>query len=92
METPKEIYLLNLPPSDGLIASKYQILEDDIKYIRADIAKLTWEDIDKIMHIIDYLKYHTDIPLEGRITFCEEVLHKFNEQKDNGQKRRNKDI
>lgn len=52
----------------------------NVRYIRSDIAELTWQDVKLLDELMDtVLKEHKDTPLYE--VFYSEVLRRFNEQK-----------
>lgn len=53
---------------------------DGIKYIRADLAELTWEDIKKIELLLFALECSSVRPYRGEDLY-EEVLRRFLESK-----------
>ena len=83
MEAPKEIYVCI-----DIFRQLHAHEDDDFsttaakhKYIRADLAELTWEDIRKINDLMVEIanKFrHTEVFTEK---FYKEVLRRFNEQK-----------
>ena len=81
METPKEIYVhIRKEPRPSITFSEVEEKDcENIKYIRADIAELTWEDIEKILNCIHWAQ---DC-LGGlmRKAVYEKALCRFNKQK-----------
>jgi len=81
MEAPKEIYISNdhhgwYPKNDGW---------NKIKYIRADLAELTWEDCAGIMDaFFDFMQGITagrETPRHSKEELYKEILHRFLESK-----------
>ena len=77
MEAPKEIYISNdhhgwYPKNDG---------GNKIKYIRADLAELTWDDIRQLFRIADNYESELNRPKYLSEGYCKEVLHRFLESK-----------
>ena len=81
MEAPKEIYISNdhhvwYPKNDGV---------NKIKYIRADLAELTWDTVQDIITIYDMLcsEYYSRLYKHRPDTkiFYKEVLRRFLESK-----------
>lgn len=79
MKAPKEIVLT---PCDFTDIGIFDIEEEtgDIKYIRADLTELTWEDIPIIEELINEVHYEYPNGLSAEC-FGEEVLRRFNEHK-----------
>ena len=81
MEAPKEMYLNDFGRDEECewFVRPLPFAHSVTKYIRADIAELTWEDIDTIV------KLHDDVMTCAGGTpkdFCEETLRRFNEIKN----------
>ena len=75
MEAPKEIYTTTLhygwyPTNEG---------GDKIKYIRADLAELTWEDIGAIIEIWLRLQRESYWREQDRESVSKEILRRFKE-------------
>ena len=83
MEAPKEIYLFEneyCPDELAPIWQEWQMAGvENIKYIRADLAELTWEDISMIHVFISEAIDKSEKFGTGRI--YQEVLRRFNEAK-----------
>ena len=88
MEAPKEIYVEIRHP----ISREYTEIiafetpdKDSVKYIRADLAELTWEDIEKIVDL--YEDVYSDYSCNGNggitntVEHYQEVLRRFLESK-----------
>ena len=84
MKAPKEIY------TDGentyATLPVFSNINSNIKYIRADLAELTWEDIKRINGLMvetankfNHLEVFTE-------KFFVEVLRRFNKEKQNKRK------
>lgn len=56
-------------------------IDGNIKYIRADLAKLTCEDIESIFRIADNYDSEFDKAMYLTKGYCKEVLHRFLESK-----------
>ena len=98
METPKEIYVLHYdtPLSNGQVGSAWNKeigLKNECKYVRSDLAELTWEDIWEICTIVDKVrdefcdnpsmfKLNEITPDSFKKAYGEEVLRRFNEQRN----------
>ena len=88
METPKEIYLTNSIIAEGsvngYVCTDYEQDKTNVKYIRADIKELTWDDIRMLVKDIAEPLWNENEngfhPLVGQ-PFWEEVLRRFNERK-----------
>ncbi len=86
MEAPKEIYLSVIPwiPGDrpGGIYEEWSGLPiggaDNMKYVREDVATLTWQDIAAIDAILS--KTLTEKCPGNDKEYFQEVLRRFNEQ------------
>ena len=98
MKAPKEIYvpIVDMGVEDGGIQSapiwwnkdksmEKQDCKGAVKYIRADLAELTWEDIEKIVDLYDDVYCDFSIDGEGGKTNTEEhyqeVLKRFKDLK-----------
>ena len=85
MEAPKEIYLEwhtlgDDKWRDWCITPKTN--DDPIKYIRADLTELDWEDIQTLSRIIDEEECDWNVKVWEKQEVAEQVLHRFNEQKN----------
>lgn len=76
---PKQIYLQHYFAADiyaGCSEKPKQLSNgENIKYIREDLTKLSWKDIDIILSLAPCIDSK-----DTRKEFCEEVLRKFNEK------------
>ena len=85
MEAPKEIYLFQ-SKNDGNVGvahHKHPVETEkttSIKYIRADLAELTWDDIKKIELLLFALECSSARPYRGEDLY-KEVLRRFLENK-----------
>lgn len=84
MEAPKEIYVEIRHP----ISHEYTEMiafetpdKDSVKYIRADLAELTWDDIRKLFKIADNYESELNRPKYLTQGYCEEILSRFMESK-----------
>ena len=99
MKAPKEIYvpIVDMGVEDGGIQSapiwwnkdksmEKQDCKGAVKYIRADLAELTWEDIEKIVDLYEDVYSDYSCNGNGGITntaeHYQEVLHRFLESKN----------
>lgn len=77
MEAPKEIYIQ--PDAQDRWFKFLNTLPNCTKYIRADLAELTWEDMRDIIRIAEGLRNENEI--FGYPFFYKEILKRFNELK-----------
>ena len=83
MYPPKEIYIptaryeFSREPELLDQWSCYRIFEDDVKYIRSDIAELTWYEVANLTAMVSMLN---DTDFNGNV--FEEALRRFNEQRN----------
>ena len=80
MEIPKEIYVHEASAPE---LSWPKLNEYHVKYIRADLAELTWEDVRRLECLIDdvHREYKDNVPVPEREAY-EEVLRRFYKEKD----------
>ena len=80
MEEPKEIYVYR-DPFGFLYATEFENHPKEVvKYIRSDLAELTWEDMKKITFVLGQV-CGLDKEFDGEQSVYEEVLRRFNEQR-----------
>ena len=85
MKEPKEIYLLK-GKADGELGTAWHdhyidsTTCNNIKYIRTDLAELTWEDIRVICDCFMDVGLHSELPARSK-GFYKEVLRRFLESK-----------
>ena len=83
---PKEIYVQQNKKSgrldDVFTEPIWEDTHNNIKYIRSDIAELTWEDISRIRNIMFEVNKGVDheSPLPNDKSYCEEVLKRYNNE------------
>lgn len=93
MEAPKEIYipLVDMWVEDGGIqpapiwwkrdkSTEKQDYKGVVKYIRADLSELTWEDIRAICDCFMDAGLHSELPARSKELY-KEVLRRFLESK-----------
>ena len=56
-------------------------IDSNIKYIRADLAGLTWEDIRELFKIADNYESELNRPKYLTQGYCKEILSRFMESK-----------
>ena len=87
MKAPKELYLPKEYAKNKILpvgVTTKAIFDGDVKYIRADLAELTWEDISLLNKILMdlFLEGFETASIEQDKIRCEEALHRFNKQKE----------
>jgi len=100
MEAPKELFLHpNHKDEVGANWLTFPLTDSDVKYIRADLAELTWVHIWKIWDIIEQVKNDfCDNPKIFKLkevtpeyfkqAYGEEVLRRFNKYRQNAREAR----
>lgn len=88
MKAIKEIYAVTyhpLSPEYTEIIAFETPVKDSTKYIRADLAELTWEDMKRINDLC-YLEFdqYPETNLPPREKIYKDVLRKFKEMRNNG--------
>lgn len=78
MKAPKEIYVHEVSAQE---LSEPKLNEYHIKYIRADIAELTWEDMSRIDEIIHDVRFDFRNKTITSQEYYEEALRRFNKEK-----------
>lgn len=84
MEGPKQIYV----PKSHLSAQITKGDDSHIKYVRADLAELTWQDVRILCDSFMNVGLRSDLPARSK-DFYEEVLRVYREckkKKDNVEK------
>ena len=76
MEAPKEIYVHELSARE-LADPKVELYH--VKYVRADLANLTWKDVMKIHNLCFTIPTNWS---DSNKKFYSEVLRRFNEQRE----------
>ena len=88
MKAPDKLYLHpNHKDEVGANWLTFPLFDSDVKYIRADLAELTWEDIKKICDCFMDVGLHSELPARTK-AFYQEVLRRFYEYKQNAREAR----